>query len=342
MTRTIYVVFTDSYLKSSKRYAFLCNYPQIELGDKIVDPRYSSAMIVVAITFNTNRIQNGLTLKDIYITMVNDKPISQPSGLVNGSIAGSDYDIDLINSKARNYLGENDRIHCHTPEEARKVVDIYYTLGYTWLNYDKTETNYSLYKDESVYSIRGSHYIVVGNIETAKSCDRNIISAKEFIDYYTAKDMEKRNIKVTLEQAIEWYNSGNETLRTLALTVFTEEELTLNMHYIYNKVIRESICINIPSMEASKNIALAELSLVAKYFNGSWKKTASNTGYFLGQSAQGFTYGATMVKGLESLRNIGIVEHNTVMYPGIVYFKEKEDLIKAVKILGDKAKNLFK
>lgn len=26
---------------------------------------------------------------------------------------------------------------------------------------------------------------------------------------------EKRNIKVTLEQAMEWYNSGNSTLRTL-------------------------------------------------------------------------------------------------------------------------------
>lgn len=29
---------------------------------------------------------------------------------------------------------------------------------------------------------------------------------------------DKRNIKVTLEQAIEWYNSGNSTLHTLALS----------------------------------------------------------------------------------------------------------------------------
>lgn len=155
-------------------------------------------------------------------------------------------------------------------------------------------------------------------------------------------DIDKqRNISITLEQAIEWYNSGNETLRTLALTVFTEGELTLNIHYIYNKVIRESICINIPSMEASKNIALAELSILAKYFNKDWKKTPSNTGYFLGQSNLGFSNNprANVIKGLG---NIGIVEHNTVMYPGIVYFREKEDLIKAVKIMGDKAKNLFR
>lgn len=334
MTRTIYVVFTDSYLKSSKRYAFLCNYPQIELGDKIVDPRYTSAMIVVDITFNTDRIQNGLTLKDIYITMVNDKPISQPSGLVNGSIAGSDFDIDLINNKARKYLGENDRIHCYTPEEARKVIDIYYTLGYQWYSYPRTEINYLTYGNRTVYSIGDKKHIMYGPIEGAKSRSENIIPAKEFIDYYTVKDMEKRNIKVTLEQAIEWYNSGNETLRTLALTVFTEEELTLNMHYIYNKVIRESICINIPSMEASKNIALAELSLIAKYFNGDWKKTPNNTGYFLAQ------FNTDSLNDI--IKGVRIVAHNTVMYPGIVYFKEKEDLIKAVKILGDKAKNLFK
>ena len=98
----------------------------------------------------------------------------------------------------------------------------------------------------------------------------------------------------------------------------------------------------IPSVDDEKFTALADLAVIAKYFNGTWKKTPSNTGYFLGQSSQGFTHGATMVKGLESLRNIGIVEHNTVMYPGIVYFKEKVDLIKAVKIMGDKAKNLFK
>lgn len=30
--------------------------------------------------------------------------------------------------------------------------------------------------------------------------------------------MEKRNIKVILEQAMEWYNSGNRILRTLALS----------------------------------------------------------------------------------------------------------------------------
>lgn len=245
MTRTIYVVFTDSYLKSSKRYAFLCNYPQVELGDKIVDPRYTSHMIVVDITSCTDRVQNGLTLKDIYITMINDKLIYQPSGLVNGTIVGSDFDID----KQRN------------------------------------------------------------------------------------NSMEKRNIKVTLEQAIEWYNSGNETLRTLALTVFTEEELTLNLNYIKKSVIHVECTIELPC-SSKRYKALADLEMIAAYFNKDWKKTPSNTGYFLAQ------FNTESLNDI--IKGVKIVAHNTVMYPGIVYFKEKEDLIKAVKILGDKAKNLFK
>lgn len=262
MTRTIHVVFPKEiygtsweYIIGHKKYAFLCNYDNIKKKDIIVDPRYSSPMIVVDITSNTNRVQNGITLKDIYITMVNEEPILQPSGLVNGVRIGSDFDID----KER------------------------------------------------------------------------------------ANNMEKRNIKVTLEQATEWYNSGNETLRTLALTVFTEEELTLNLNSIRDKVAITNFWTWVPSSEENKHRALRDLTVIAKYFNGSWKKTPSNTGYFLGQSNLKFSNNsrADMIKGLESLRNIGIVEHNTVMYPGIVYFKEKEDLIKAVKIMGDKVKDLF-
>lgn len=335
MTRTIYIIFpeSESSYSTTKRYAFLCNYDCVRKCDKIRDPRYTSPMLVVDITPCTDRVQNGITLKDIYITHINDRLLIQPSGLVNGTIIGSDYDVDLIHSKVRKYLGENDRIYCSTPEEARKVVDIYYTLGYIWFSSDKTDTNYFIYKDKSVYSIKKNHYIAVGNIEVAKYCNRNIIPAKEFIDYYTTNDMEKRNIKVTLEQATEWYNSGNETLRTLALTVFTEEELTLNMKYIHKAVNYDTVWIDTPLEEVNKHKALSDLAMIAKYFNGSWKKTPNNTGYSLAQ------FNTESLNDI--IKGVRIVAHNTVMYPGIVYFKEKEGLIKAVKIMGDKIKDLF-
>ena len=38
--------------------------------------------------------------------------------------------------------------------------------------------------------------------------------------------MEERNVTVTLDKAKEWFNSGNATLREIALQAFSEEELT--------------------------------------------------------------------------------------------------------------------
>lgn len=345
MTRTIYVVFptevcgdTKSYSGASKKYAFLCNYDEVETGDIIVDPRYTDAMFVVDISDNTNRYLNGIPLKEIYITSINNIPISQPSGLVNGVRIGSDFDIDK--ERANKYLGENDRIHCSTLEEARKVIDFYYTLGYKWEVSNKGETNY--HGPNTVYSIEGINKktIKIGYLDTAEKLDRNIISAKEFINYYITKDMEKRNIKVSLEEAREWYNSGNEILRTLALTVFTEEEIVLNFDYIKETISSVPSWVNVPKSDCKKYEALANLAMIAKYFNGAWKKTPSNTGYFLGQANLKFYNGSNIeIKGLS---HIGVCTHNTVMYPGIVYFKSPDDIIKAVKIMGDKIKDLFK
>lgn len=252
MTRTIYVVFPQDingksfYSFHAKKYMFLCNYDCVTVGDLITDPRYTSSMMVVQITDKSDRVQEGITLKDIYITHIDGTPISQPVGLSNGSII----------------------------KEIRE------------------------------------------------------------------NNMEKRTIKVTLEQAIEWYNSGSEVLKKLALTVFTEEELTLNMNYIRNAVSADCVCINVPIGIGTKARAFADLLVIAKYFNKGWKKTPSNTGYFLGRSSLGFSNNPKAIT-INGLNHIGIVEHNTVMYPGIVYFKEKEDLIKAVKIMGDKIKDLF-
>lgn len=147
--------------------------------------------------------------------------------------------------------------------------------------------------------------------------------------------MEKRNIKVTLEQAIEWYNSGNRILRTLALGAYTEDELKFNLEYINSKVCNTCFCASVPTSEAGKYNTLADLAIIAKFFNGSWKKTTSNTGYFLG------SYNVVIGPAVDTCNGVSVYQHNTVQYAGIVYFKNQEDVIKAVKILGDRVKNLF-
>lgn len=102
--RTITVVFTNRMLSvkemlSYKRYKFLCNYGAVSLYDMVEDPRYTSKMLVVGFTNCTDRVQDGITLKDIYITRVNGQAINQPAGLVNGSLAGSNFDIDRQKNK---------------------------------------------------------------------------------------------------------------------------------------------------------------------------------------------------------------------------------------------------
>lgn len=251
--RTIIVIFTErkvspNEIPSYKKYKFLCNYDTVSLYDMVEDPRYTGKMMVVEFTRDTDRVQQGITLRDIYITKVNGQVINQPAGLVNGSLVGSDFDID----KQR-----------------------------------------------------------------------------------TDNMKEERNIKVTLEQAIEWYNGDNNTLRALALIAYTEDELKFNFKYINSKVCSTCFCANVPANEAEKYNTLADLAIIAKFFNGSWKKTTSNTGYFLGN----YNNGNGPV--VEVCNGVGAYKHNTVQYAGIVYFKNLEDVIKAAKILGNRVKNLF-
>lgn len=147
-------------------------------------------------------------------------------------------------------------------------------------------------------------------------------------------NMEARNISVNIEQAREWYNSGNSTLRTLALNVYTESEL-MGYDYIKQLVKREATSVIVPEGEVKKITVHSKLAIVAKYFNGSWKKTTSNTGYFLGN------YSTSCGPVVDTCNGVGVYQHNMVQYAGVIYFKNQEDAIKAVKILGESIKDLF-
>ena len=124
-------------------------------------------------------------------------------------------------------------------------------------------------------------------------------------------------------------------MRTLALSAYTEDELKFNFNFISGKVCRDSACITVPANDNEKYNTLADLAVIAKYFNGNWKKTTCNTGYFLGN----FNAGCGPV--VDTCNGVGVYQHNTVQYAGVVYFRNQEDAIKAVKILGKRVKSLF-
>lgn len=50
--------------------------------------------------------------------------------------------------------------------------------------------------------------------------------------------MKERNVTVTLDKAKEWFNSGNATLKEIALQAFREEELT--WHYSQIKTLEDA------------------------------------------------------------------------------------------------------
>lgn len=147
---------------------------------------------------------------------------------------------------------------------------------------------------------------------------------------------EKRNIQVTFEQAMEWYNSGNSTLRTLALSAYTEDELEFNLKYINSKVCSTCFCACVPANEAEKYNTLADLAIIATFFNGSWKKNGFNTGYFIGKFEN-----TANSSGAIAYNGIGIRRHGGAQHAGIVYFKDQESAAKALQILGKRVDRLF-
>ena len=153
--------------------------------------------------------------------------------------------------------------------------------------------------------------------------------------------MEKRNITISLEEAREWYNGENQTLRKLALQAYTKKELSEPQNF--NEVL-ESLgihSINIGMKMNGKEVSSVEignelpihikLMFIAKYFNGTWKPEINKTKYFLAKTH--YSYDIPYSIKLEN--NFCIGTHEKVMYPGIVYFQKQEDVRKAYTMLKD-------
>ena len=79
--------------------------------------------------------------------------------------------------------------------------------------------------------------------------------------------MEERNITVTLNKAKEWFNSGNATLREIALQAFDKDELTYNFKNITTfKKACEALGLNYNDMNNNtKNIETKKKSSAAMF-----------------------------------------------------------------------------
>ena len=93
--------------------------------------------------------------------------------------------------------------------------------------------------------------------------------------------MEERNITVTLNKAKEWFNSGNATLKEIALQAFSEEELT-TFDFTKIKTFEDALTalgykestkvyirntINDISMYSKASAAMTKLNIIRKALN---------------------------------------------------------------------------
>lgn len=83
--------------------------------------------------------------------------------------------------------------------------------------------------------------------------------------------------------------------------------------------------ISIPALKVEKCKAIADLEAIARYFNGTWKKTKDDTGYCILLDSSG-----------------NATAHKAVLHRGgITHFKNERDAKEAINILGDRVKYLF-
>lgn len=140
---------------------------------------------------------------------------------------------------------------------------------------------------------------------------------------------EERNLYVSLEEAKEWYKSGNSAFKNLALRVYTKEELEASS---YEQIMEEisfataCSCFTYPIIKEKTIEALNKLGNIAHFLNQGWKKEITGTGFFIAPStesnhtAEGRKY------------EWSILEHKNNRYPGIIYFKSKDAALKALQI----------
>ena len=161
-----------------------------------------------------------------------------------------------------------------------------------------------------------------------------------FNNNQTNNNVEKRNITVSLEEAREWYNGESQILRKLALQAYTEKELSEPQTFrdVLKSLGIQSLNVGmkvngkeVSSVEMGNELAIhIKLMFIAKYFNGTWKPD-DKTKYFLAKIPRSYV----LPNSIKLDNGYYIGTHETVVYPGIVYFQKQEDVRKAYEMLKD-------
>ena len=159
---------------------------------------------------------------------------------------------------------------------------------------------------------------------------------KEFVIFKQVKDNnmeEKRNIQISLEEAKEWYNSGDSFKKELALKAYSERELSITTYSdvrasLRNTAIADSI---------AKGEVYRKLLNVAKCFNNIYSiKYDSHLRVPIYYTITKKWESAYFTKHKDFFINKSVCKS-----PYEIVFNSEEAAKKAIDILGDELNVLF-
>lgn len=128
----------------------------------------------------------------------------------------------------------------------------------------------------------------------------------------------KRTLQVDLNTARSWYNGDNTALKELALRLFTEEELIFSYKLLIENV--PTTFLRVDTEYRNKLEAQYKLRLLAKYFNSKHPATGKRRYFITGKENEKITIGM----------------HESVRYPGIVYFNQERGIRAALQEFSEK------
>ena len=144
---------------------------------------------------------------------------------------------------------------------------------------------------------------------------------------------EKRSIQISLEEAREWYNSGDSFKRELALKAYSETELSINIYNNILALLKDEVIAN----SKEKAGIYRKLLNVAKYYNGlypiEYNSLLDKQQYYIitkeGTSTLYFKY-----KDFSINKSVCKSDYE-------IAFNTKEAAKRAIDILGDELNVLF-
>ena len=145
--------------------------------------------------------------------------------------------------------------------------------------------------------------------------------------------MEKRNIQISLEEAIEWYNSDNSFKKELALKAYSETELSISTYSNILALLKNEAKVN----SISKGTTYKKLLNIAKYYSSIYPIDCDS-------HLHTQNYYIITKTGISA---VGIIHKDFVISKCVyksgyeIAFNSSEAAKKAIDILGDELNILF-